>query len=116
MTSTSEALDGTGLVGNVYRGSSGVDNIPEINQAQLIYGGASDDVINGGNSGTGETIYGGSGNDKIFGNNGADTLYGGSGNDVIVGGNASDEIIGGWGADTPLRAVSVATILLYIYL
>src|SRR5262249_25646463 len=90
---------GTGLIGNTYRGSSGPDSIPSINQAQIIYGGAGNDIIDGGNSGTGETIYGGSGDDIINGNNGADTLYGGSGNDQIHGGMAQDTIIGGFGKD-----------------
>jgi Ca2+-binding RTX toxin-like protein len=91
---------GEGLVGNIFFGSSGSDNIPAINQAQVVYGGAGNDIINGGNSGTGETIYGGSGNDTINGSNGADTLYGGSGNDIINGGDGKDIIIGGYGADT----------------
>jgi VCBS repeat-containing protein len=91
---------GTGLVGNTYRGTSGPDTIPAINQAQLIYGGAGNDNITGGNSGTGETIYGGSGNDIINGSNGTDTLFGGSGNDTIHGGEGKDVIIGGFGADT----------------
>ena len=91
---------GGGLMGNTYRGTPGVDIIPAINQAQLIYGGAGNDNITGGNSGTGETIYAGSGDDIINGSNGADTLFGGSGNDTIHGGEAKDTIIGGFGADT----------------
>jgi Ca2+-binding RTX toxin-like protein len=91
---------GAGLVGNTYHGKPVDDDIPAINQAQIIYGGAGNDIISGGNSGTGETIYGGSGNDTINGNNGADTLYGGSGNDIINGGEGKDIIIGGYGADT----------------
>jgi VCBS repeat-containing protein len=90
---------GAGLVGNIYRGTSGPDTIPAINQAQIIYGGAGNDNITGGNSGTGETIYGGSGNDIINGSNGTDTLFGGSGNDTIHGGEGKDVIIGGFGAD-----------------
>jgi Ca2+-binding RTX toxin-like protein len=91
---------GEGLQGNIFFGSSGPDNIPAINQAQIVYGGAGNDIISGGNSGTGETIYGGSGNDTINGSNGADTLYGGSGTDTINGGDGKDIIIGGYGADT----------------
>ncbi len=90
---------GAGLVGNVFRGTSEEDDIPEYNQAQTIYSGASDDEIYGGNSGTGETIYGGSGKDTIYGGNGADILYGGSGNDAVNGGEGKDQIIGGFGAD-----------------
>jgi len=90
---------GDGLIGNTYFGSSDPDTIPALNQAQIIYGGAGDDIISGGNSGTGETIYGGSGNDTITSGNGGDTIYGGSGNDTIDGGEGKDTIIGGWGAD-----------------
>jgi VCBS repeat-containing protein len=91
---------GAGLVGTTFFGTPGPDIIPALNQAQIIYGGAGDDQISGGNSGTGETIYGGSGNDVIFGGNGGDTIYGGSGNDTIDGGEGKDTIIGGFGADT----------------
>jgi Ca2+-binding RTX toxin-like protein len=95
-----EQATSTGLIGNTYHGTPGADDIPAINQAQLIYGGAGNDIISGGNSGTGETIYGGSGNDTITGGNGADTLYGGSGNDIINGGEGKDIIVGGYGADS----------------
>ena len=91
---------GGGLFGEIWRGTPGPDQIDPGNQAQLIYGGAGNDTIVGGNSGTGETIYGGSGNDTISGNNGVDSLYGGSGNDIIDGGEGKDTIIGGFGADT----------------
>ncbi|WP_128927286.1 beta strand repeat-containing protein [Bradyrhizobium guangxiense] len=65
--------------------------------AQIVYGGAGDDTLNG--TGVNDTIFGGSGNDTIKGNNGADVIYGGSGQDTIDGSNENDTIIGGVGAD-----------------
>ncbi|WP_334406816.1 VCBS domain-containing protein [Bradyrhizobium sp. AZCC 2289] len=65
--------------------------------AQIAYGGAGDDTING--TGVNDIIYGGSGNDTIKGNGGDDTIYGGSGSDTINGNNGNDTIIGGFGAD-----------------
>ena len=94
---------GEGLVVNTFFGTPERDVILAINQAQFIYGGAGNDEISGGNSGTGETIWGGSGDDTINGNNGVDILYGGSGIDTIGGGEGGDTIIGGYGADK-LRA------------
>ena len=90
---------GGGLQGNTFFGTPVRDVILAINQAQFIYGGAGNDEISGGNSGTGETIWGGSGDDTINGNNGVDILYGGSGIDTIGGGEGGDTIIGGYGAD-----------------
>ena len=87
------------LCGNTFFGTPVRDVILAINQAQFIYGGAGNDEISGGNSGTGETIWGGSGDDTINGNNGVDILYGGSGIDTINGGEGGDTIIGGYGAD-----------------
>ena len=87
------------LQGNTFFGTPVRDVILAINQAQFIYGGAGNDEISGGNSGTGETIWGGSGDDTINGNNGVDILYGGSGIDTIGGGEGGDTIIGGYGAD-----------------
>jgi VCBS repeat-containing protein len=65
--------------------------------AQIIYGGAGNDTING--TGKCDLIYAGSGDDTVKGNDGDDRIYGGSGSDTINGNNGCDTIIGGYGAD-----------------
>ncbi|MGE5567308.1 MAG: tandem-95 repeat protein [Parcubacteria group bacterium] len=81
------------------------------NGADVIYGGAGSDTINGG--GGDDTIYGGSGADSLNGNNDNDTLYGGSGADTIIGSNGNDRIVGGYGADTLTGANGIDT---FVYL
>ncbi len=91
-------------------GNSASETITGTNQSpgNLIYGGAGDDLISGGNSfsesvgqtGDNDTIYGGSGNDTITGGSGVDHIYGGSGDDVITGGPQTDWLYGGDGNDT----------------
>lgn len=58
-----------------------------------IFGGAGNDVIQGGDGP--ELIYGEWGVDSIDGGKGNDTIYGGPGNDVIDGGADRDRIYGG---------------------
>ncbi len=64
----------------------------------IMYGGAGDDIYNGGQGN--DLFYGGSGDDKIHGQKDNDTLYGGSGSDIINGNGGDDTLIGGYGADT----------------
>lgn len=59
--------------------------------ADLLVGTASDDVIDAG--------YG---DDEVLGMGGADTLYGGGGDDQISGGEGNDHLDGGQGQDTVL--------------
>ncbi|MDQ2091955.1 Hint domain-containing protein, partial [Marimonas arenosa] len=86
--------------------------------ANLFYGGAGNDVLNGGSGA--DTLFGGTGDDyllpsggsdQVFGEDGNDTiaaglgsayLDGGDGNDSISGGGSSDNdtIVGGAGDDT----------------
>ena len=87
------------LFGGIWRGTGGNDTISPGNQAQIIYGGAGNDLISGDNGGEGG-IFGGSGNDTIAGGTAKDLIYGGSGNDSLNGLNGSDILIGGYGADT----------------
>ena len=47
-----------------------------------------------------DKIYGGGGNDVINGQNGKDALFGDDGNDTIGGGPADDDLDGGAGSDT----------------
>ena len=72
-----------------------------------IYGGAGDDVIQGGNYE--DSLAGGAGNDlirgmagvdNIDGGSGDDLLYAGRGDDIIRGGTGNDLIFGGQGQDT----------------
>jgi Ca2+-binding RTX toxin-like protein len=86
-----------------------------------IFGGAGDDYIRGGDSGTGiaqsdfligdgghDTLLGEAGDDALFGRAGDDFLAGGggvdlmfgeAGNDRLVGGAGQDALVGGAGAD-----------------
>jgi ELWxxDGT repeat protein len=79
----------------VIYGYSGNDNIsfsdvhgPIVLRA-LIYGGAGND-----------TIYGGDSRDTISGDNGNDVIVSGMSNDIVSGGDGNDSIDGGSGADT----------------
>ena len=95
--------------GNTLSGLSDADEIPvdptvpngPINggsDADILVGGADDDVINGG---TGDDIIRGrGGNDVLNGGTGNDTIGGGRGNDVINGGAGNDTIRGGRQNDT----------------
>ena len=74
--------------------------------AQLLNGGAGDDVITGGSGvdliigGAGDdTVRGGPGADAIFGNDGLDNIAGGEGDDAIHGGPGTDVVHGGGGND-----------------
>lgn len=88
-------------------GGAGEDIIDGGVKADIIYGGddqdqisgwLGDDYIDGGRGN--DFLYGNGGNDVIYGGIGADIIDGGSGNDVIDGGAWDDVIDGGAGADT----------------
>ncbi|MBK8544332.1 MAG: hypothetical protein IPL62_12750 [Caulobacteraceae bacterium] len=59
-------------------------------EADFVYGGDGDDLINGwaGN----DTIYGDAGSDRIDGSTGVDQMYGGAGNDNYLVDDASDGV------------------------
>ncbi|WP_164845416.1 calcium-binding protein, partial [Pseudovibrio denitrificans] len=81
-----EFADGTVLSGYEILRAAYEDATEE---ADWLYGGSQDDVINGLD-----------GNDNITGANGADTLDGGAGNDTLDGGAGNDTLTGGEGNDT----------------
>ncbi len=62
------------------------DNIKD---AEVVFGGAGNDIITGG-----------SGDDELHGGAGNDTLAGGAGNDMLVGDDGNDTLNGGPGDDT----------------
>ncbi|KTD49410.1 structural toxin protein RtxA [Legionella rubrilucens] len=67
------------------------------NGADVIEGGAANDLLLGGNGN--DTLNGGSGSDLLDGGNGNDLLDGGSGSDILLGGNGNDTLLGGAGND-----------------
>ena len=67
------------------------------NQANLLDGGADNDLIRG-RKGADE-LYGNDGDDKLQGGRGADLLDGGEGNDILLGGRGSDYLFGDAGDD-----------------
>ena len=65
--------------------------------ANVISGGAGDDVITGGYQA--DVLTGGAGNDRLSGDAGADLIDGGPGDDVLRGDAGSDILLGGEGND-----------------
>ena len=65
-----------------------------------LRGGASDDLLDGGDKD--DTLYGYGGKDTLRGGKGADTLFGDGDNDVLTGGADADTFgyFNGWGNDT----------------
>ncbi len=63
----------------------------ESNPAKFIFGGSSDDLLDGGGN-----------SDKLFGGEGADTLIAGAGDDYLEGGIGADSLQGGADSDTLL--------------
>ncbi|WP_171180993.1 M10 family metallopeptidase [Ruegeria sp. HKCCD8929] len=96
-----------GLIGNVgiARGTvienarlgSGNDTVIGNNQANVVFGGGSNDQMygNGGN----DTLLGENGNDVVTGQGGRDALWGGNGNDTLAGGSGDDTLSGQFGRD-----------------
>ena len=74
-----------------------IENVYGTNLADVITGGAEDNVIigNGGN----DVIDGGDGANKLYGGAGGDTLIGGVGNDKLYGGDGADALRGGDGTN-----------------
>ena len=61
----------------------------ELNNIDLIFAGAGDDLI-----------YGFEESDVLLGENGNDVVYGGEGNDILIAGKGKDKLNGGEGADS----------------
>ena len=79
----------------------------QVEDDDVIDGGAGDDLINGGvgddtlSGGAGnDTIYGGDGADSLLGGDDLDTIYGDAGDDRLEGGEGDDLLLGGIGDDT----------------
>jgi Ca2+-binding RTX toxin-like protein len=79
----------------------------QVEDDDVIDGGAGDDLINGGvgddtlSGGAGnDTIYGGDGADSLLGGDDLDTIYGDAGDDRLEGGEGDDLLLGGIGNDT----------------
>jgi Ca2+-binding RTX toxin-like protein len=79
---------GTGQVGDLWFGTSGINN--------LFIGTQGDDIA----TGVDPDVNGVGGNDLLQGNGGNDILAGLAGNDVLDGGSGVDEMSGGVGDDT----------------
>jgi Ca2+-binding RTX toxin-like protein len=82
----------------IYQRANGVS----INAAanKVVFGGTSDESINGTDNQLGDHLYGGSGIDTINGGKGNDYLQGDAGNDILNGGEGVDTLVGGTGSDT----------------
>ena len=108
------AIRGTGTYNA--DGSTALDAAASLTPSSRLYGGAGDDLLEGGNgkdylsAGVGnDTLRGGYGNDRLFGGDGNDTLddtagkdtfHGGEGNDSLYAAGADDELLGGPGTDS----------------
>jgi Ca2+-binding RTX toxin-like protein len=116
-----------GLVGDIFAGGDGTDDLTLIGSAAtgdivwihdpaqisgfeklFFYAGKGNDLIDVGEGPSG-SIYGGSGNDtliggaladRLLGEAGSNSLTGKGGNDELQGGSGSDTLIGGAGADS----------------
>jgi Ca2+-binding RTX toxin-like protein len=98
LTNTSLKIQGLDELGVPY---SETDTLVAI-QLAVLYGGKSNNIIDGtaftgrvffsGMEGN-DTLYGGSGNDSLSGGDGEDLLRGNGGNDTLVGGNDSDTYV-----------------------
>lgn len=92
---------------NVIYGGAGNDLIEGKAGNDRLYGGVGNDTIKGGvgddyiegNAGN-DKLYGGSGNDRLLGGVGNDLLDGADGNDYLNGGDGDDTIYAGAGNDT----------------
>ncbi|GHE20300.1 peroxidase family protein [Halomonas urumqiensis] len=99
----SEATD---IVGMLYLGTPGDDNVSLTNGEDIAYGRGGNDTIRGlegdnfiyGGAGN-DSLYGGGGNDFLAGNIGDDFLYGGAGDDSLYGGLGNDHLAGHLGDD-----------------
>ena len=73
--------------------------------ANVIYGGAGDDLLSG--QGGNDTLIAGAGNDRLHGDTGADAMTGGTGDDSYYVDNAADTVVelAGQGSDTVLSMI-----------
>lgn len=79
-------------------GTTGDDVLAASPGANVVYGDAGNDIIEG-HAGPFDLLCGGPGNDRIYGYGGPDTLVGGPGIDRLYGGGGIDVILGGGGRD-----------------
>ncbi|MBX7458228.1 M10 family metallopeptidase C-terminal domain-containing protein [Qipengyuania sp. 1NDH17] len=82
------------------RGSAFADTLTGDDLVNNIYGGAGDDIIDGGGAGGSDRLFGEDGNDIMIGGPGWDQLRGGAGDDILDGGNGGDLFKAGAGNDT----------------
>jgi len=81
-------------------GGDDVLSIDETNgalPAASLFGGAGDDVLNGGSGA--DQLFGQADNDVLNGKGGADQLFGGTGDDTLIGGDGADTLFGEAGND-----------------
>ncbi len=100
------AVPVTGIVMDTRDGNDLILVAPQVSTATELYGGAGNDLINGGGGDDrmfGEdgcdVLLGNSGNDRLDGGDGDDFLFGGFGDDVLLGGLGDDWLFGGPGVD-----------------
>ncbi len=72
----------------------------EHDEAVMLVGGSTDDILSGANGD--DQISGGQGSDQIDGMGGADSIAAGEGNDAVWAGAGNDSVTGGPGQDTLL--------------
>ncbi|MBI3349607.1 MAG: LEPR-XLL domain-containing protein, partial [Burkholderiales bacterium] len=90
--------DAAAILGMLFAGTPGDDNLRGSSGADTLYGGTGNDTLNG--AGGDDVVYGGAGNDALYGEAGADQLFGGEGDDSLDGGDGNDTLDGGAGNDT----------------
>ena len=73
--------------------------------ANVIYGGAGDDILSG--AGGNDTLISGAGDDRLYGDSGADAMTGGAGNDLYYVDNAGDTVteLAAQGSDTVVSTI-----------
>jgi Ca2+-binding RTX toxin-like protein len=91
---------------NLIDGGAGNDVIGGLGGNDTLIGGAGNDVVFAGTGhdvvlgqGDNDRLFGEEGNDALFGGDGADSLQGGIGNDTIMGGTGDDVLSGEGGSD-----------------
>ena len=97
-TTGNDIIVGRDGVGNVIYGGAGDDLITGGNDDDVIVGDAGRDTLRGGDGN--DSMWGGGGDDVLEGGAGIDKLFGDGGNDLIDGGAGDDQMSGGTGNDT----------------
>jgi hypothetical protein len=91
----------TGAITGIAMDGRGDDDLilmaSQVDTDAEIYGGAGNDLINGGSGD--DRIFGEGGRDILFGHFGDDRLDGGAGDDFLFGGHGYDVLLGGLGDD-----------------